>query len=161
MHTDPHQAIRRIIDKSVVSGASAEEEESLREHLPTCVSCREYLNAGNRAIASLDGYLFAVNPALESKVHAYLAVRARTLSKQGANRKHMWTCITAFLFTGAGSFAAWQLGRLAAAVFHLQTAHVQAGLVSFWVVPSLFICLLFLLLPGSLAGWIHEKGLSL
>jgi len=46
-----------------------------------------------------------------------------------------------------GSFVDLQFGRLIASVFDIQRTHVQQGLLAFWIVPSLFVLLLFPLLP--------------
>ncbi len=67
MQVDRHQEIRHIIDRSLVGAASSQEEQTLREHLLTCVACQEYLKASNQAIAGLGGFSFEVNPDLHGK----------------------------------------------------------------------------------------------
>ncbi len=162
MHADHHEAIYRVIDKSLAGAASVAEEESLREHLLTCAPCRDYLNACNRAVAGLAGFSFEVDSELDRKVMASLALRAAKLETTRIHRQRLWwSCLIALMLTVAGSFTAARIGGFAAAAWHVNPAQMQLGLAAFWIVPSLCVCLLLLLLPASPAGWMHKKGLSL
>jgi predicted anti-sigma-YlaC factor YlaD len=162
MQVDRHESICHIIDKSLLGTASVQEEQSLRDHLPTCARCRDYLNACNRTIRSLEGFRFEIDPGLDRKVLASLALRARQLETTRINRKQLWwSCFIALMLTVVGSFVALQLGALVAAVFQVESAQVQFGLVALWIAPSLCFCALFLLLPVSLPRRINKKGLSL
>jgi hypothetical protein len=55
--------------------------------------------------------------------------------------------------------------RLLSEIFPLPSVltaeRVHFGLMAFWVLPSIFICLLFLLLPNLSSGWLQKKGLSI
>ena len=157
-----HPSIRHIIDQSLAGAASDQERQSLGEHLPTCVDCQQYLEASNRAIASLEGFSFPIDPMLNSKVLASLARRAQQLEAERLVRKRLWwaSCL-ALIITAVGSFAVSQLGSLGAAIFHIQPEQVHLGLVTFWIAPSLCVCLLFLLLPVLPALLSDKKGLSL
>lgn len=158
MQTD-HASIRRIIDQSLTGAEpSAQERQTLREHLATCAGCAQYLDASNRAIATLADFSFPMDPALDGKVLAALAARAQQLEAE--RRRLWWPCALALLLTIAGSIAASQLGSLAAVTFHLEPAQLHAGLATFWIAPSLCFCLLFLLLPTAPALFGHKKGLS-
>jgi hypothetical protein len=84
MPADRHESICHIIDKSLAGGASVQEEQSLREHLLTCAPCGEYLAASNRAIAGLQGFSFDMDPELDRRVLASLAVRAQQLEANGS-----------------------------------------------------------------------------
>ena len=162
MQNDRHESICRMIDKSLVGGASVQEEQSLREHLLACGACQEYLNACNRAIASLGGFSFYTDPGLPDKVFTALALRAQQLeTKQIGHRQLWWSYIAALILTVVGSFAAMQLGDLVGAVFSATSAQVQFGLIAFWIVPSVCFCLLLPALPMVSAGWMKKKGLSL
>lgn len=165
MPTDPTQAdhfqLRNIIDKSLAGATSHQDQQTLREHLPTCAACRQYLDASNRAIASLGDFSFAIDPALDRKVLAALAARAQQLQAESTQRRRLWsTSALALILTVAGSIAASQLGTLAAPAFHLDPAQLHAGLATFWIAPSVLICML-LLLPGFQTVLGSRKGLSL
>ena len=89
MQVDRHQEIRHIIDRSLVGAASSQEEQTLREHLLTCVACQQYLKASNEAIAGLGGFSFEVNPDLHGKVLAALTLRAQQLEASKIERRPM------------------------------------------------------------------------
>jgi len=133
MHGSRHESFCQIIDKSLAGEASVQEKQSLREHLHTCASCRSYLNACNRAITSLEGFSFDMDPLLEDKVLASLVLRTQELEERRINRRQLWSCFIALILTVAGSFVASQFGYIVAAVLHLQTVQVQFGLFAFWV----------------------------
>jgi hypothetical protein len=162
MQVNRHESICHVIDKTLVGAASLQEEQSLREHLLTCDCCREYLSACHRAITGLEGFSFDMNPGLDTKVLASLAVRAQELETKRIQRKQLWwNCFLALMLTAGGSFVASRLGAAATTIFHLEPAQMQFGLLAFWIAPSLAFCLLFLLLPVSSSRWMKRKGLSL
>jgi hypothetical protein len=148
MQTDRHQPICHIIDKSLVGTASLKEQQTLREHLLVCTSCNEYLGASHRAIASLGGFSFDVDPALRERVLVSLA-RQPSETKRIVPMPVWWNCVVALVLTMAGSFAASRLAGLAAPVFRLQAAQIQLGVVAFWIAPSVCFCLLFFVLSFS------------
>ena len=163
MRTEFHATICNLIDKSLAGTASPEEQQSVREHLASCSTCSGYLEASNRAIAGLDGVRFEVDPELESKVLISLAARAQRLEAKNVERGRVreWSWLAAVILTVTGSFAASQLEGVAAPILHIEPAQWQIGLTTFWILPSFFVCLLFLLLPASISTGVHEKGLSL
>jgi hypothetical protein len=158
MQVEGHEPIRHIIDKSLVGAASLQEEQTLRQHCLTCGPCQEYLNASHRAIASLGGFSFAVNPDLQGRVMASLTQRAQQL--EGGQSPMWWSYLAALILTVAGSSAASRFSRLAADVLHLEPAPLHFGVLALWIVPSLCFCLLFPILHRLAAGWMNEKGLS-
>ena len=76
MNIDHNDTFQRMIDESLAGVLSAEKEQSLREHLSTCATCREYLSASNRVIAGLSGFSFEVNPTLNARVLTALRLQA-------------------------------------------------------------------------------------
>jgi hypothetical protein len=161
MTDDSHETIRHIIDKTLVSGASSQEEQSLRDHLQICSQCQIYLSAGARAIGSLGGFSFDVDPGLQAKVHSSLRLRARQIkAEQFSRRRLVWSCVIALLLTAAGSFIDLQFGTLAAEFLHLPPAHVRPGLIDYWIIPSLWLLLLFPMLPALIAPRTNQKGIS-
>jgi hypothetical protein len=159
MQADRHEPICHIIDKSLLGAASLQEERTLREHLPTCTSCTQYLEASNRAIASLGGFSFEVDPGLHEKVLASFAQR-QLETKWIHSMSIWWSRLIALVLTVAGSFVVSQFADRAAVFLHLAPGEIQLGLVAFWIAPSVCFCLLLLLLPASPANWINTKGLS-
>jgi hypothetical protein len=143
MQADLHNAMRRIIDRSLVGEASPQEQQSLLEHLRGCPQCDTYASDSRRVIAGLGGFSFAATPDLQAKVFAALAQRAQQLeAAQPSRRRIVRICIFALLLTIVGSFGALQAGNPLAVVLHLEPAEAQAGVLALWVLPSLCLSLL-------------------
>jgi anti-sigma factor RsiW len=159
MQADLHNAMRHIIDKSLVGEASAQEQHSLREHLRACVQCERYAENGRRAIAGLSGFSFAADPSLQAKVHAALDLRMQQLqTAQPGRRRILQVSIAALLLTIIGSFGALHMGNPLAAVLHLAPAQAQAGLFTFWIAPSWCFALLLPVLLLVSARSANRKG---
>ena len=160
MNIDRHEGFQHMIDESLVSGISAEREQFLREHLATCARCQEYLSASNRVIAGLGGFSFEVDPSLNARIFASLKLQALQVhAAQPGRRRWALISLAAVLLTMGGSFVDLKFGSLIAAVFDIQHMQVRQGLLAFWIVPSLFVLLLFPLLPLlSKAGTRREEG---
>jgi anti-sigma factor RsiW len=146
MHVDLHQAMRQIIDKSLLGEASIHEQQTLQEHLASCALCQDYLDASNRVIAGLGGFSFEVDPALQGKVMESLTLRAQTL-RSSQPRPMWWNYLAALILTAAGSFT----------VALFTPMSLRAGVFALWILPSLCFCLLFPVLHRLSTG---EKGLS-
>jgi predicted anti-sigma-YlaC factor YlaD len=148
MNIDHHESFQHMIDESLAGSISAEREQSLREHLDTCVPCREYLSASNRVIAGLGGFSFEVDPTLNARVFASLRLPAQQVqAAQPGRRRWALISVAAVILTMGGSFVDLQFGDLIASVFDIQRMQVRPGLLAFWIVPSLCVLLLFPLLP--------------
>jgi anti-sigma factor RsiW len=150
--SDPHQAMRQIIDKSLVGEASPREQQELRKHLLACAACQKYASDSRRAIVSLHGFSFAADPGLQAKVHASLDLRAQQLqATQPGRRRIVQVSIIALLLTIVGSLGALHIGSPLAALLHLEPAQMQTGVVALWVLPSLCFSLALpvLLLLGA------------
>jgi anti-sigma factor RsiW len=165
MQTDSHSearhpSFRGLIDKSLAGATTPQEEQTLRQHLAACAPCAEHLYATRRVVAGLEGFSFALGPALDSKVLAAVALRAQQLETSRIRRRQMgWGGLVALLLTILGSLVASRLGSLAAPALHLDPAQMRLGLTAFWITPSVFVCLL-LLLPAFYVEWSGKKGAS-
>jgi hypothetical protein len=158
MNIDHHESFQHMIDESLAGGISAEREQSLREHLDTCAPCQQYLSASNRVIAGLGGFSFEVNPTLNARVFASLRLSAQQLqAAQPSRRRWVLISVAAVVLTMGGSFVDLQFGGLIASVFDIQRMQVRQGLLAFWIVPSLFIFLLFPLLPLLSKAGTHRE----
>jgi len=148
-----------MIDKTLASEVSLQEENSLREHLQACAQCQKYLSANTRAIASLGGFSFDVNPELDATVCVALKRRVGQLEAQQPNRQRLaWICILALTLTAVGSFIDLQLGKMAALFLGVQPMHMRQGLLAFWIIPSLFLALLLPMLPVLSEASTDRKG---
>jgi hypothetical protein len=148
MILDHHESFQHMIDQSLAGAISAEKEQSLREHLSTCVPCKEYLSASNRVIAGLSGFSFDVSPTLNSRVLAALRLQVQEDSaarKRGRRsmRPHtvsleVWAAFAVALSMSiVGSALVYQLAKYLTVPMHFDNAQVQAGVLVFWLLPSL------------------------
>jgi anti-sigma factor RsiW len=160
--SDPHQAMRQIIDKSLVGEASPQEQQELRKHLLACAACQKYASDSRRAIVSLNGFSFApfaTDPGLQAKVHASLDLRAQQLqATQPGRRRIAEVSILALVLTIVGSFGALRFGSPLAALLHLEPAQMQTGVVALWVLPSLCFSLVLPLVLLLSARSTNAKG---
>ena len=148
MQTDRHEVFERTIDAQIVAGISAAEEVSLAEHLEGCAVCRAYLGRTKRAIASLDGFAFEVDRSLDAQVCAAITLRAEAMERtRWSVGRVAWMVLLAGVLTGAGSLVEFALSGWLAPVLEIGRVQVQRALLHFWIVPSLWVLLLFPLLP--------------
>ena len=163
MNIDHHQSFQRMIDESLAGAISAEKEQSLREHLSTCAPCQGYLSASNRVIAGLSGFSFEVNPSLNARVLAAVRLQAEGGHRvpggdTGTMRQHHmptknWAAFAVALsmsFVGSGLVC--QMAERLAVPMHFVSAQVQAGVLVFWLLPSLCAALCLLAAPGENRG---------
>jgi len=164
MNIDHHEIFQRMIDESLAGAISAESERSLREHLSTCAPCNEYLIASNRVIAGLSGFSFEVNPTLNARVLAALRLQADQIRQIRAHhpetvRQHKvqfknWVAFAVALsMSFVGSALVYQMAERVAVPMHFDTAQVQAGVLVFWLLPSLCSALCLLAAPGEKRGF--------
>ena len=153
MSSDQHEGFQRMIDESLAAAISAEKNQSLREHLATCVPCQEYLGASKRVIAALRGFSFEVNPTLNAGVLAALKLHHTGTKRQHTVRFRNWAAFTVALsMSFVGSALVYQMTRLLTVPMHFETARVQAGVIVFWLLPSFFAALRLLAPPGENGG---------
>ncbi len=162
MNIDHNDTFQCMIDESLAGVLSKEKAQSLREHLSTCATCREYLSASNRVIAGLSGFSFEVNPTLNARVLAALKQaeggRGIVASESGAIRQRSvpiknWAAFAVALsMSFVGSGLVFQMAERLAVPRHFVSAHVQAGVLVFWLLPSLCAALCLLAAPSEKRG---------
>jgi hypothetical protein len=163
MNIDHHEGFQRMIDESLVAAISAEKEQSLREHLATCVPCQEYLSASNRVIAGLSGFSFEVNPTLNARVLVALKLQAQQVRAAQPGRRRLMrqhnvqfkvraAFAVALSMSIVGSALVYQVAKLLTVPMHFDTAQVQAGVLVFWLLPSFCAALCLFAAPGDNRG---------
>ena len=153
MNIDHHQGFQRMIDESLAGAISAEKEQSLREHLSTCAPCKEYLSASNRVIAGLSGFSFEVNPTLNARVLVALKLHHTGTMRQHNVQFKAWAAFAVALsMSFVGSGLVYQMAERLAVPMHFVTAQVQAGVLVFWLLPSLCAALCLLAAPSENRG---------
>jgi hypothetical protein len=153
MSIDHHEGFQRIIDESLAGVLSVEKEQSLREHLATCVPCQQYLSASNRVIAGLSGFSFEVNPTLNARVLAALKRHHTGTMRQHSVQFKIWAAFAAALsMSFVGSALVYQMAKRLAVPMHFDIAQVQAGVLVFWLLPSFCSALCMLAARGENRG---------
>ena len=148
MSSDSHELFRNMIEEALLAGSSAPPQPRLNEHLQSCAQCREYLDTTTRAIASLGGFSFEVDPALQAKVSDAITLRAQQLAPAHFSANRLLTAwVLAIALTLAGSFFDLKFGALLASLFDLHHPQLHHDLLTFWIIPSLCLLFLFPLLP--------------
>ena len=149
-----------MADESLAGAISADKEQSLREHLSTCVPCQEYLSASNRVISGLSGFSFEVNPALNAKVLAALRLQAQQvrsvqprplqlMRRRIVEHKVGAAFTVALLLSIVGSAFVYEVATL---LLHFDTPQIQTGVLVFWLLPSLAAALCLLATRGQKRG---------
>lgn len=163
MNPDRHESFQRMIDENLAGAVTVEKEQSLREHLVTCAACRDYLSASSRVIAGLSGFSFEVNPTLNARILAALrlkteqdrvaqAGRRRFMRQHNVQFKNWAAFALALSMSIAGSALLYQVAKLLTVPAPFDTAQVQAGVLVFWLLPSLCAALCLLAAPGENRG---------
>jgi hypothetical protein len=163
MNIDHHDTFRRMIDESLAGVLSAEKEHSLRAHLSTCAACGQYLSASNRVIAGLGGFSFEVNPTLNARVLADIRLQAEegrgipahdtgTMRQKSVPFRNWAAFAAALSLSFVGSELVYQMAGRLAAPMQIVSAQLRAGVVVFWLLPSLCAALCLLAAPGQKRG---------
>jgi anti-sigma factor RsiW len=163
MKTDHHEHFERMMDESLAGLLSAEKEHSLREHLSTCATCKDYLSANNRVIAGLSGFSFEVSPTLNARVLEVLKLQAEegrgilardtgTMRQHSVPLKNWAAFAVALSMSFVGSGLVYQIARRLAVPMQFDATQVQVGVLVFWLLPSLCAALCLLAAPGENRG---------
>jgi anti-sigma factor RsiW len=142
MHLDLHQAVRQMIDQTLLGELSVPQQQTLQEHLAQCEHCTDYLENSRRVVAALGGFSFEVHPELQGKVMASLTQRAQELAIAQKPKPMGLIYLAALVLTIVGSIVVARLSALAVDALHLPPGSLQPGVVALWIVPSLCFCLL-------------------
>ena len=163
MNIDHHESFQRMIDESLAGVLSAEKEQSLRAHLSTCATCREYLSASNRVIVGLSGFSFEVNPTLNARVLAAIRLQAEegrgilardtgTMRQNSVPFKNWVAFAVALSMSIVGSALVYQMAERLAVPMQIVSAQLRASVLVFWLLPSLCAALCLLAAPGQKRG---------
>jgi hypothetical protein len=163
MSIDEHERFQRMIDETLAGVLAAQSEHALRAHLSTCAGCKGYLRASKRVIAGLGGFSFEVTPTLNARVLAAVVAQAeparQTLARHSGARRQRnrqwrtWGALAlAFALSYLGSELVYQVATRLAIPLQIDTARVQAGVLVFWLLPSICAAVCLLAAPGEKRG---------
>ncbi len=151
MKQNSHDEVRRLI-ATVDSDLSEAQQALLNGHLQDCEPCREYAAATAEIVRAVRSVPLAADPMLVQNTQA--RVRARTIAMRQHNVQfRIWAAFAVALsMSFVGSALVYQVAKFLTAPMHFDTAQVQAGVLVFWLLPSLCAALCMLAAPGENRG---------
>ena len=143
---------RELIDKSFVEEVSEGERQLIHDHIRGCDGCKRYVELTARTIRGLREFSFASEPGSNAQVHEILAHHTGTMRQHNVQFKIWAAFAVALLMSFVGSALVYQMAKRLAVPMHFDTAQVQAGVLVFWLLPSLCSALCLLAAPGENRG---------
>jgi hypothetical protein len=143
---------RELIDRSFVEEVSERERQLIHDHIRDCDGCKRYVELTARAIRGLREFSFTSERDSNAQVREILAQHTGTVRQHNVQFK-VWAAFAAALsMSVVGSALMYQMAMRLAVPMHFDTAQVQAGVLVFWLLPSLCSALCLLAAPGENRG---------
>ena len=143
---------RELIDRSFVEEVSERERQLIHDHIRDCDGCKRYLELTARTIRGLREFTFTSEPDSNAQVRQILAHHTQTTRQHNVQIKVWAAFAVALLMSFVGTALVYQVAKLLAVPIHFNTAQVQAGVLVFWLLPSLCAALRLLAAPGENRG---------
>ena len=143
---------RELIDRSFAEEISEGERQLIRDHIRDCDGCKRYVELTARTIRGLREFTFTSEPDSNAQVREILAHHAETMRQHNVQFKIGAAFAVALSMSFAGSAIAYQLAKFLAVPMYFDTTQVQAGVLVFWLLPSLCAALCLLAAPGENRG---------
>jgi hypothetical protein len=143
---------RELIDRSFAEEISEGERQLIRDHIRDCDGCKRYAELTARTIRGLREFTFVSGPDSNAQVREILAHHTGTMRQHNVQFKIWAAFAVALLMSFVGSALVYQVAGLLAVPMHFDTAQVQAGVLIFWLLPSLCSALRLLAAPGENRG---------
>ena len=143
---------RELIDRSFVEEVSEGERQLIHDHIRDCDGCKRYLELTARTIRGLREFTFTSEPDSNAQVREILAHHTETIRQHNVQFKAWAAFAVALSMSIVGSALVYQVAKLLTVPMHFDTAQVQAGVLVFWLLPSLCSALRLLAAPGENRG---------
>lgn len=143
---------RELIDRSFVEEISAGERRLMHDHIRDCDGCKRYVELTARAIRGLRDFTFTSEPDSSPQLREILAHHTGTRRQHNVQFKIWAAFAVALSMSFVGSALVYQMAERLAVPMHFDTAQVQAGVLVFWLLPSLCSALCLLVAPGENRG---------
>ena len=143
---------RELIDRSFVEEVSEGERQLIQDHIRDCGGCKRYLDLTARTIRGLREFTFTSEPDSNAQVHEILAHHTETMRQHNVQFTVWAAFAVALAMSIVGSALVYQLAKLLTVPMHFDTARVQAGVLVFWLLPSLCSALRLLATPVGNRG---------
>jgi predicted anti-sigma-YlaC factor YlaD len=143
---------RELIDRSFVEEVSEGERQLIHGHIRDCDGCKRYVELTARTIRGLREFTFTSEPESNAQVREILAHHTETMRQHNVQFKIWAAFAVALAMSFVGSALVYQMAKRLAVPMHFDTARVQAGVLVFWLLPSVCSALCLLAAPGKNRG---------
>jgi len=151
MTQNSHDEVRKLIATSA-NDLSQAQQALLHAHLQDCSSCRDYAAATAEIVRAVRGVPLAADPMLVRNTQARVRARAIELRQHNVQFRIWAAFAVALSMSIVGSALVYQVAKFLTASMHFDAAQVQAGVLVFWLLPSLCAALCLLAAPGENRG---------
>jgi predicted anti-sigma-YlaC factor YlaD len=149
---DSDKRFRELIDRSFTGEISERERQLIQAHIRDCDDCKHYLELTARTIRGLREIAFAAGLESHVRVQDILAHHTATMRQHNVRLKVRTAFALTLSMSLVGSLIACWGARLLAVHMHFGIAQVQAGVLVFWLLPSVCAALSTLVAPGENRG---------
>ena len=143
---------RELIDRSFVEEISEGERQVIHDHIRDCDGCKRYVDLTARTIRGLREFTFANELDSNAQVREILAHHTGTMRQHNVQFKTWAAFAVALSMSFVGSALAYEVAKILAFPMHFNTTQIQAGVLVFWLLPSLCAALCLLAAPGENRG---------
>jgi predicted anti-sigma-YlaC factor YlaD len=152
MTQSSHDEVRKLI-ATVADDLSEAQQALLNEHLQDCGPCRDYAAATTEIVRAVRAVPLVADPTLVRNTQARVRARAIELQKRQRWQFRIWAAFAVALSMSiVGSAIVYQAAKFLAAPMRFDNAQLQAGVLVFWLLPSLCAALCLLAAPGENRG---------
>ena len=149
---EAEKRFRELIDRSFVEEVSEGERKLIHDHIRDCDGCKSYLELTARTIRGLRDFTFTSEADSNAQVRQLVAHHTEAMRQHNVQFK-VWAAFgVALSISIVGSALVYQAAKLLTVPMHFDTARVQAGVLVFWLLPSLCAALRLLAAPGQNRG---------
>jgi hypothetical protein len=149
---DCEKRFRELIDRSFVEEVSEGERRLMHDHIRDCDGCKRYVELTARTIRGLREFTFTSEPDSSAQVREILAHHTGTMRQHSVQFKIWPAFAVALSMSFVGSALVYQMVKRLATPMHFDNAQVQAGVLVFWLLPSLCSALCLLAAPAENRG---------
>ena len=143
---------RELIDRSFVEEVSEGERRLMHDHIRDCDGCKRYVELTGRTIRGLREFTFTSEPDSSAQVREILAHHTGTMRQHNVQFRIWAAFAVALSMSIVGSALVYQMVKRLAVPMHFDSTQVQAGVLVFWLLPSLCAALCLLAAPGENRG---------
>ena len=143
---------RELIDRSFVEEVSEGERRLMHDHIRDCDGCKRYVELTARTIRGLREFTFTSEADSSAQVFEILAHHTGTMRQHNVQFRIWAAFAVALSMSFVGSALVYQMVRRLAVPMHFDTAEIQAGVLVFWLLPSLCSALFLFAAPRENRG---------